>query len=108
MTTRKQRSSSTPRPRRVPLTPTLSPQAGRGSAPALAQLLLWPRLRLRLLGRKVCALPAVGAVGVPGDVGVTVGQGALGGVPGHPAIRQAIDHEQRSLVAARGAGEAAL
>ena len=44
--------------------------------------------------------PAIGAVREPDDVGIAPGYGALGGVPRHPAIAQAVDHDRLIAVAA--------
>ena len=59
-----------------------------------------PRLRLRFSDRQVGALPSFGPLGVPGYIGIAVGQDAFRRVPGHPAIFLTVDHEQRGLVAA--------
>ena len=53
---------------------------GRGSG--------WP------LARQTGAAPAVGSVAIPGDIRIAKRQRALGGVPRHPAIRQAIEDNQ--------------
>ena len=45
------------------------------------------------LQRQVVRRPAVGAVRIPGDVGIAERQRALRRVPRHPAIRQAVEHE---------------
>ena len=56
------------------------------------------RLGLARLQRMAGLLPAVGAFGIPGDIGVAERQGALGRVPGHPAIGEAIEDERAALV----------
>src|ERR1700674_27843 len=58
--------------------------------------------RLRLGNREKHVGPAVGTVGIPGDVGIAHRQDALGGVPRHPAIPQTVDHQKRCTVAAGG------
>ena len=57
------------------------------------------RLRLRLRERQISALPTVGSVRIPSDIGISKRHRPLCGVPRHPAIGLAKDHEQRGLVA---------
>src|SRR5690348_7050907 len=58
-----------------------------------------PWLWLRFHHRQIGALPAIGSVGIPGDVGIAVAQNTLGRVPRHPAIGLAIHHDQPCAIA---------
>ena len=53
--------------------------------------------------RQQCVVPTVGAVRIPRDTGVSHREDTLRRIPRHPAIAQAVDHEQPGLVAARHA-----
>ena len=54
---------------------------------------LWPRQRSARLQRKVFRGPAIGAIRIPGHVGVADRDGPFRRVPRHPAIRQAVEHK---------------
>src|ERR1700681_3971379 len=57
--------------------------------------------RLRFFHRQIGALPTIGSLGIPRHIGIAVREDSLGGVPGHPAVGLAIDHEQPGIIAAR-------
>src|SRR5262252_4813652 len=69
------------------------------------QALFAARLRRRLLQRKIGERPAVDTVGIPGDIGVAHLQRALGGVPRHPAVLQAVEDQEPGAFARGRAGE---
>ena len=51
--------------------------------------------------RKASGDPAIGSLAIPADVRITEGEGALGRVPRHPAIRETIQHENPGVIAVR-------
>src|SRR5690242_13431885 len=62
-----------------------------------------PRNRFRVGYWQFCGFPAIGAVGVPVDARIAPLGGALCGVPAHPAIGEAIEHD-RGVAAALDGG----
>ena len=63
---------------------------------------LWPWQRSAWLQRQVLRGPAIGAVRIPGHVGVADRDGPFRRVPRHPAIRQAVEHKHAVPHAAAG------
>ena len=61
---------------------------------------------LGFLQWKPGSLPALGAFRIPRDISVTHRQGALGRIPGHPAVGPAIDNQPSCPIAAGGTFEA--